>query len=124
MQPSPFLAPVSLVVSSLALRGLAASVLIAYALYQWQLLPASLLTALAAATRLVVGPLVWETGRTLYANPATPLTPFLAAPGQVWLLAFEATSAALLLLLAGLYIGWLLRWLRGQVAQQAVMRTE
>jgi hypothetical protein len=113
-----------MMVSSIALRGLAALALVAYALYQWQLLPASLPTALAAATRLVVGPLVWETSRTLYTNLATALPPFLVAPGRVWFLAVEATAAGLLLLLAGLYIGWLLRWLRSQVLLQAMMRTE
>ena len=123
-QPSAFLAPLSMMVSSIALRGLAALALVAYALYQWQLLPASLPTALAAATRLVVGPLVWETSRTLYTNLATALPPFLAAPGRVWFLAVEATAAGLLLLLAGLYTGWLLRWLRSQVVLQAMMRTE
>lgn len=123
-QPSAFLAPVSLMVSSIALRGLAALALVAYALYQWQLLPASLSAALAAATRLVVGPLVWETSKVLYTNLVTALPPFFIVPGQVWYLAFQAVASALLLLLAGLYIGWLLRWLRGQVALQAVMSTE
>jgi predicted anti-sigma-YlaC factor YlaD len=123
-QPSAFLAPVSLMVSSIALRGLAALALVAYALCQWQLLPASLSEALAAATRLVVGPLVWDTGKFLYTNLATALPPFLATPGQVWYLAVEATTAAMLLLLAGLYIGWLLRWLRNQGTMQTTTWTE
>jgi hypothetical protein len=42
----------------------------------------------------------------------TLLTPFLVAPGQVWLLALEATSSAMLLLIAALHTGRLLRWLR------------
>jgi hypothetical protein len=111
-QPSPFLAPVGLVVSSLALRGLAALALIAYVLYQWQLLPASVPAALVPAGQLVLGPWVWQRIQLLYSNVVILLTPFLVAPGQVWLLALEATTSAILLLIAALHTGWLLRWLR------------
>jgi predicted anti-sigma-YlaC factor YlaD len=123
MQPSAFLAPVTVVVSSLALRGLATSVLIVYALYQWQVLPASLSAALASGARLSVGPLVWQTGQVLYNSLASP-TPFLAAPGHLWLFVFEATASALLLLLSGLHISWLMRWLRGQSGLRNAARTE
>jgi hypothetical protein len=62
----------------------------------------------------------------VYSDLATALAPFLAAPGQVWLLTFEASASALLLLLAGLHTGWLLRWLRNQSspAQNAGWNTE
>jgi anti-sigma factor RsiW len=123
-QPSPFLAPVSLVLSSLVLRGLAALALIVYALYQWQLLPAAVPAAFASAAQLFLGPLVWQRSQVLYSNLVALLTPFLVAPGQVWLLAFEATASALLLLLAGLHIGWVLRWLRDCAPLQATMGTE
>jgi anti-sigma factor RsiW len=121
---SPFLAPVSLVVSSLALQGVAALALIVYGLYQWQLLPAAVPSALASAGQLVLGPWVWQRGQFLYSNLVTPLVPFLAAPGQVWLLAFQATIAALLLILAGLHTGWLVRWLRNPSSSQAMTATE
>jgi predicted anti-sigma-YlaC factor YlaD len=123
-QPSPFLAPVSLVVSSFALRGVAALALIAYALYQWQLLPAAVSAAFASALQLFLGPLVWQRSQVFYNNLMTSLTPFLVAPAQVWLLAFEATASALLLLLAGLHIGWVLRWLSSQDPAQTMMGTE
>ena len=123
-RPSPFLAPVGLVVSGIALRGLVAFVLLAYALDQWRLLPASLSAAFASAVKLSLGPLAWEAIQTLHRNLVTSPAPLFVAPRQFWLLAFEATASALLLLLSGLYIGWLLRWLRGEVALQPVVRTE
>jgi predicted anti-sigma-YlaC factor YlaD len=123
-QPSPLLAPVSLVLSSLALRGVAALALIAYALHEWQLLPAAVPAAFASAGQLVLGPWVWPRGQLVYGNLVTSLAPFLAAPEQVWLLVFEATISALLLLIAGLHIGWLLRWLGNPSSSQAMTATE
>jgi anti-sigma factor RsiW len=123
-EPSAFLAPVSLLLSSIALRGLAALALAAYALYQWQLLPASLSAAMAAAMRLAVGPLAWATGRLFYTHLATALKPVLAHPSQACYLILEAATIALLSVIAGLYIGWLLRWLRDQSAMQATSSTE
>lgn len=123
-QPPPFLAPIGVLVSSLALRGFATSVVILYGLYQWQVLPAWLSTALASAARLALGPLVWQAGQSIYNSLGTSLTSAFAASGRLWLLAFEATVAALLLLLSGVHIGWLLRWLRGQGALPNALRTE
>jgi anti-sigma factor RsiW len=123
-RPAPFLAPVSLVVSSLALQGVAALALIVYTLYQWQLLPPAVPSALASAGQLVLGPWVWQRSQFVYSNLLTSLAPFLAAPEQVWILVFQATIAALLLILAGLHTGWLLRWLRNPSSSQAIRPTE
>ena len=123
-QPASYLAPLSVVVSSLALRGLAASVLVVYALHQWRLLPASWLAALTSAARLSLGPLVWQTGQVLQSNLARSPALWFAASAQLWLLLFGATVSVLLLALSGLYIGWLLRWLRGQGALRNGPQTE
>ncbi len=122
--PYSFLAPLTMVASSLALRGLATSVLVVYALYQWQVLPESWLAAMVSAARLSLGPVVWQTGQALHSSLARSPTLWFAASGQSWLLLFGAAVSVFLLALSGLYIGWLLRWLRGQVALQNGLPTE
>lgn len=122
MQPPSFLAPLSVVVSSLALRGLAASVLVVYALYQWRLLPGSWSVALGSTARIALGPEIWRAGQGLYNLAAS--TPYWTASVTLWVMAFEAVVAALLLILSGLHIGWLLRWLRSGPGLQNEIRTE
>lgn len=116
-EPEIFLAPLSLLASGVAVRGLASVALVVYSLGRWQLLPGTLSMAFVSMGRLLVGPRVWEVSAKVYHNLA--LTPFLAAPGQAWYLAVQATAAGLLAILAGLYAVWLWRWLcNGQVAAQ------
>jgi len=121
---STFLAPWSLMLSSLALRGVVALLLIAYALNEWRVMPASLPAAFASAARLVVGPLVWETGETVCRAVASSGILGLTMTPQAGALALGAAAAFLLLPVAGLYIVWLLPWLRSQARSVALSETE
>ena len=111
-KPSPFLAPLGLVVSNAALQGLVILVSVAYALYQWHLLPASLPVAFDTVSQLLVGPMVWEASKHLAASLFGAIGSVLPEPGQAWYVKFQVASLALLLPLSALYVGWLLRWLR------------
>ena len=113
MKQWPFLAPLGLVLSSAVLKGLVILTTIAYVLYQWHVLPTSLLVASTSLAELLVGPMLWDLGWHLLRNLSRAISSGWPISGQVWYLMFHVLASGLLLLLSALYMGWLLYWLRG-----------
>jgi len=111
-EAAPFWAPLGLVISNVALQGVAVLVSVVFLLYRWQLLPASLAGALSSAGQFLVGPLLWQAGQSLSANLGGVLPDTWTLSADTGYVMFETTALGLMLVLSGLYVAWLVHWLR------------
>jgi hypothetical protein len=107
-----FLPPLGLAISSAALQGLALLVSIAFLLQRWNRLPAPAALDVTPLARPLVGPLAWDLGARLLDNLHVSIALTWPVVGEWAILAAWTSALGILLMLSGLYLGWLVHWVR------------
>lgn len=107
-----FLPPLGLAISSAALQGLALLVSIVFLLQRWNRLPDPAALDVTPLARPLVGPLAWDLGARLVDNLHVSSALTWPVVGEWAILAAWTSALGILVLLSGLYLGWLVHWVR------------